>query len=54
MHGNHSIRNINQARVQLSIDALQIKADDARKQNHPKADEFQAQVERLIADSKLH
>jgi hypothetical protein len=51
MHGNHSIRNINNARVQLEIDALQAKATEARKQNHPKADEFQAQADRL---SKEH
>ena len=56
MHGNHAIRNINNARAHEALTALAQKAEAARKQNHPNAAEFQSRHDKLKAelDNDVH
>lgn len=50
MNGPNEIRNINHHRSVSALEALQAKAETARLQGHPKADEFKAQADGLAAE----
>jgi hypothetical protein len=50
MNGPNEIRNINAQRSREALTGLQAKAELARKQNHPKAAELEAQAAALAKE----
>jgi hypothetical protein len=47
MHGLRSIQNINTQHAIGELGALKLKAIEARRQNHPKADEIEEQARKM-------